>query len=42
MRVKDVGQEIQRLKEVIIGQYRPEKIILFGSAAQDETGYLSH
>lgn len=31
-----ISEKIEKLKEEIIGKYRPEKIILFGSAVQDE------
>ena len=33
MKVESVSQEIEYLKKQIVEKYRPEKIILFGSAA---------
>jgi predicted nucleotidyltransferase len=37
MKVQDISEKIERLKREIVGKYNPMKIILFGSAAQDET-----
>lgn len=36
MKVLDIKDKIDSLKGEIIRKYKPEKIILFGSAAQDE------
>lgn len=36
MKVLDISEKIDRLKGEIIGKYKSEKIILFGSAVQDE------
>lgn len=38
MKQKQINQEIQRITEQIIDKYKPEKIILFGSAAKGEFG----
>lgn len=36
MKASDIKERIERLKEEIVEKYQPEKIILFGSATQDE------
>lgn len=35
---KDFNNQIDRMVRVIVKEYRPEKIILFGSAARGEIG----
>ena len=32
----DIQEEIQRIKQVLVEKYKPQKIILFGSAARGE------
>lgn len=41
MKVQDISEKVERLKGEIVRKYSPEKIILFGSAAQDEAGEVN-